>query len=96
MREKAMPLSSPQRKHTMKTMTKEQIQDEVFYSENPDYRSVRHSIVEMAESLGSLLMDIRDSGKEGEIFRQSEIEDAHKAMNACLALFSAGRTKASN
>lgn len=94
MREKAMPMSSPtERKHTMKMMTKEQIQDEVFYSENPDYRSVRISIMEMAESLGSLLMDIRDSGKEGEIFRQSEIEDAHKAMNACLDLYNAGRKR---
>lgn len=77
----------------MKMMTKEEIQDEVFYSENPDYKSVRRSLKEMAESLGSLLMDIRDSGKEGEIFRQSEIEDAHQAMNACLALFTAGRKK---
>lgn len=82
-----MPKSSPQRKQTMKMMTKEQILDEVNWSENPDYKSVRHSIVEMAETLGSLLMDIRDSGKEGEIFRQSEIEDAHKAMDACLALY---------
>lgn len=88
-----MPKSSPQRKHTMKMMTKEQIQDEVYWSENPDYNSVRHSLKEMAETLGSLLMDIRDSGKEGEIFRQSEIEDAHKAMNACLDLYRAGRTK---
>ena len=77
----------------MKMMTKEQIQDEVFYSENPDYRSVRHSIMEMAESLGSLLMDIRDSGKEGEIYRKSEIEPAINAMNACLALFGAGRKR---
>ena len=77
----------------MKMMTKEQIQDEVFYSENPDYRSVRHSIMEMAASFGDLLTDIRDSGKEGEIFRQSEIEPAINAMNACLALFGAGRKR---